>query len=442
MDIFYNLIEKYWKDFILSSSKKEHVFIKDIKHVEEFENEYYKELNIKDNKVREFNENLIDTNCNYEVKYNAPDSIIKEIYDLINLYSENPNWEKIKFKLDILSKFSLKSNIELKKYIKDISKQDDSINILILGAGPTGLLLANRINSLFKNNTFPKINILILDNRVKEEGIKMPFTRNRIFGVNLHLFTKIFPKFSCLTNLLKRGGIEIKYLEMLLYVYASHYKIPMYFSKKYETEKDINKLLDKGNFKLFFDCTAGRFKNEYINNSINFIPKNINYENEFGKIIINEEENIVKMEWKNNDYRYWISIDSFNKKDNLNGRNELTLRIINSNDYALLKTFNNHCINSKYLKILTKYLVNSTLIKKFNKTYKKNKNRKMKLTVFEINMIHKIKISEIIKIKNKNILYIGAGDTNFQSHFVVGAGLNRFLTLFEKIIHLIPLINN
>ncbi len=164
------------------------------------------------------------------------------------------------------------------------------------------------------------------------------------------------------------------------------------------------------------------------------------YENNFGKINIDENNNLVTMDWKKIKYKYWISIDSYDKKDNLKSKNEFSWRITKKEDYELLKNLNHYCMDSKYLKTLSKFIVNGTLSKKIKKLYEKIKTKKVKILIFEINMFHKLKISEIIKVNNKKVLYIGAGDTNFQSHFVVGAGLNRFLNLFEKIIHLIPII--
>jgi hypothetical protein len=65
------------------------------------------------------------------------------------------------------------------------------------------------------------------------------------------------------------------------------------------------------------------------------------YENNFGKINIDENNNLVTMDWKKIKYKYWISIDSYDKKDNLKSKNEFSWRITKKEDYELLKRYEN-----------------------------------------------------------------------------------------------------
>ena len=60
------------------------------------------------------------------------------------------------------------------------------------------------------------------------------------------------------------------------------------------------------------------------------------------------------------------------------------------------------------------------------------KNCIFKIDVWSIYIRHAIKICDIIKVNNKKVLYVGAGDTIFHSHFIVGAGLNRILDFTVK----------
>ena len=57
--------------------------------------------------------------------------------------------------------------------------------------------------------------------------------------------------------------------------------------------------------------------------------------------------------------------------------------------------------------------------------------------IWSIYIRHAIQASEIVKIGNYKLLYIGAGDTLFHSHFITGAGLNRILNFSVKCANLI-----
>ena len=59
-------------------------------------------------------------------------------------------------------------------------------------------------------------------------------------------------------------------------------------------------------------------------------------------------------------------------------------------------------------------------------------NYLFKFDVWGVYMRHQIKISDVIHINNKKILFIGAGDTIFHSHFITGAGLNRIFDFTVK----------
>ena len=52
--------------------------------------------------------------------------------------------------------------------------------------------------------------------------------------------------------------------------------------------------------------------------------------------------------------------------------------------------------------------------------------------IFRIYIRHAIKIADVFTINKQKVLYIGAGDTIFHSHFIIGAGLNRTLDFSVK----------
>jgi hypothetical protein len=61
----------------------------------------------------------------------------------------------------------------------------------------------------------------------------------------------------------------------------------------------------------------------------------------------------------------------------------------------------------------------------------------IKFDVWGIYIRHAIKISDVFKVNNREVLFIGAGDTIFHSHFITGAGLNRTLDFSVKCANMI-----
>ena len=61
-------------------------------------------------------------------------------------------------------------------------------NVVIIGAGPCGLYIANALKNKFKN----KINILVLDNHCDELHFKKPFSRRWLTNLPIKYFNKYF----------------------------------------------------------------------------------------------------------------------------------------------------------------------------------------------------------------------------------------------------------
>ena len=116
---------------------------------------------------------------------------------------------------------------------------------------------------------------------------------------------------------------------------------------------------------------------------------------------------------------------------------------IDINDYHDLILFNK--VKKKYftysniLKIITN--IKDEIDRNFLYTILKEKqnitNNLFSFDVWSIYIRHAIQPCEIFNIKGKKILYIGAGDTIFHSHFIVGAGLNRSLKFSIKCANLL-----
>ena len=370
-----------------------------------------------------------------------PKKTVNDIMKSFFSRDEFPSWNKLKILLDDFSNYLLYSTVELKKYTKQLqNRDDDTINILILGAGPTGLYIATYL--AYINLLTPKINILLIDNRIASEGYRLPYSRNRIFGLDLSLLNTFFPQFPCVQELIKQGGIEIKYLENIMYVLACGYGVPIYFTNKISNQYKLQKFIVENKIDIVYDCTGNRLKNNFIKpNTFNesvFFPKNIILVNDQYKIIC--EHNNCKLVWKNNiKNRFYLSMEVYNPKGKFIKTEIFSDPLVYAHDVALFSKFHNKFLMIKKNKIINALKIfdnmsDLNLSKKIQAILLENKNYFIKFAIIEAVFYHKITISTIIDQPNQKTLYIGAGDTIFSSHFGVGAGLNRLLVFIDYIV--------
>jgi hypothetical protein len=159
-------------------------------------------------------------------------------------------------------------------------KEDNPINIMIMGAGPLGLYTALYLNEYYNKNIIhgrdnkktilnQYVNILIIDNRIYKEGIKKPYTRSTQFGFDIEQIQPFIKQIFCWKNFDNnykgtRRFDFINILENLLYVAAYNENISMYFTKKLEDFNDIKTFP----YKIFTYYIAIFIK--ILNNSINY----------------------------------------------------------------------------------------------------------------------------------------------------------------------------
>ncbi|BCS83684.1 putative ORFan, which is homologous to Tupanvirus deep ocean [Cotonvirus japonicus] len=440
-----NYVNEIWHTYINNISKNSHVFLKDMNYVQDMIKMYANTVIINDNVKNniKFNECFDETPCNYVPNTILTNEKINEIYDDLTK-QKTINWNLLRNKLDEMSNYLLFSNIIFDEYKKVLrEKKSNTINVLILGSGPTGLYLANYINNI--NLLAPRINLLVIDNR-SVDGNRLPFSRNRIFGINFDMFSSFYSKFPCINELVAQGGIEIKYLENILIILAYKYNIPFYFTNKIKNERILKKFISKNKIDVIFDCTGGRFKNDFITK----IPNNF-FNSE--KILENDKFNVVKhqneyqLQWKNNiNGKFFLSMEIYDDNDKYISTELWTYNIIYAEDVKLFYKIHNKCFKIKPKKITEaiKYFNN---IKDLNLSLAiqnvliNNANNKIKFYVIETNMYHKISISEVIKQSHQSTIYIGCGDTIFSSHFVVGAGLSRLLTFINYVVWYMQTLN-
>jgi len=115
--------------------------------------------------------------------------------------------------------------------------------VLILGAGPVGLFTA-----LYLQLHIPDVAVLLADRRVQKEGVRRPYDRQTMFGIDVEQVSAVFPQFGRWAK--GRHFDFIFFLENLLFVAAFARGVPVCF-----TSSDLVAELDPS---LVFDCTGGR----------------------------------------------------------------------------------------------------------------------------------------------------------------------------------------
>ncbi len=156
----------------------------------------------------------------------------------------------------------------------------NKINILIIGAGATGLFLANIIKNIFAN----KIKLLLVDNRCLNKNIRKKFNRNWLTQLDFKSISKnIHPRFKKLLGSFGTNGsigIHLNIFEIILKLSCLAQGTNFFYSSEY----NASDLYDDG-IDIIFDATAGHlnlknnFSSEERNAIYNFeIPRGKNLE--------------------------------------------------------------------------------------------------------------------------------------------------------------------
>ena len=437
------------KSFQKLFSTTEHPFFTDIKKVNKISKQHIK-----------LQKEYIKYKIDYEPISIIPDDIKinmsykllkKQDIDMLSTEMNNMNWKKIHQIVSYMSQFILQSNVKNEKQLyKDLAKSDDeTINIMIIGSGPIGLYLACYLHLYYNKtimNSSPRVKIVLFDNRIDKPGFRKPYNRHRPFVTSSSYLNLVLPKIYCNNSNMKYLNINIYILEYLLYTIAiSHYNIPIIYNI-YKWE-DYLKIIEEGKFKVVFDCSGGKLQNNAISN-VNtewidkLFPPNKQYNIKINKKLIIESNNNIVLLAPYDDMNkfiknhYYSSLSVYKYDKTLSYITKYDIDITNNSDLKYINKLKNKNYTYTNIILLIKGIKNNIMRNfLFNIIINHEKQYSNYLFIFDIWSIyikHAIKISDIIQVNKHKALYIGAGDTIFHSHFIVGAGLNRTLDFTIK----------
>ncbi len=439
-----NNINKMFQDLFIGD---DHPFFNDIKKVIKLKKEYNEKIKNAINNdctYKALSKNIESTNINIK-DYDELD--IKEMNKLLKEINNVLNYNKILNLVSYMSKFMIKSNTspqaEKKLYEKISTNKDTSKikNVMIIGSGPVGLFIACYLSIYYNQSQmthFPNVNIIMYDSRIEKPGFRKPYNRQRLFSTNSKYLNMIIPKLFCWKDVNKDYiMINIFILEYILFTIVNSYNIPMiYEDYSWDDYKDI---INKGKFDVVFNCTGGKLNHDAIkiNKKDAEWLDNIELTGMDRKLTVDIDKNLVLLENDSkhiDNYFYGSVVLYYKEPKGLYFYKNFDIDINNKHDLVYLNKYkdkyyhyNNAIEIIKGIKDDTNRNLLYSLLKEHN-----YEDYIIEFDVWGVYMRHGIKISDVFKVNNRDILFIGAGDTIFHSHFITGAGLNRIFDFTVK----------
>lgn len=376
--------------------------------------------------------------CKHSVKKTITPKHLHEIYQKIT-NPKTTDFKTVRKYLNLLYNYNLPSTVPDLKHSTELNKDRD-ISIIIVGAGPVGLYTALYLRSLYHkyNSLNIKANILLVDNRIYKEGVKLPYSRVTMFGFNINYIQPFINQINCWKNKNINDVIQFDYiniLENLLYLIAFNKNIPMYFTKKLETYDSVVEFANKYNYKYIFDCTGGRLKPTF-KPSFSWDK----YKFKSGKYEIKDVDNMYRLHEDDKVYKRTVlvlQIFDKNMKQYTTG-NQFGF-VTNSEDRDLTKLFRNKCLHvDDYIK-LSKHFKDNRLRNLYpNILNSKVKNIKyVKITAFNVNAYH---VKQAAKLINDRLMYVGLGNSLGLSEFGIYFGLEKGMFFAKYVCNLLSAV--
>jgi len=424
-----------------------HPFFRDIRSVNMLAHSYIDYQKDKITNKIDYKNTVIPENVDRNNKYSREVSI-NDLNQINNELNKVSNWNKIFKIISTISIYVIKSNVSDEEKLYDsLHKDKGKKNIAIIGSGPIGLFLGCYLELYYNRgslNNYPKVNIVVFDSRIEKPGLRKPYTRQRPFATSSKYLSLLVPKIYSWDNNKERNSIFINIfiLEYILYTKAIlEYNLPIVYND-YDWN-DYKQIFKKGNFQVVFDCTGGRLKTDLFKNIDTTWMDNINKIDKVSdkQLMIIPENNLVHLidypkdkKFKQN--HFYCSLTTVKDDKEFSFVNKFDIDITNEKDLMFLNK-----LKKKYYTLDSIFQIISNIIDDTNRNYlysilikykEKYNTNLFSFDVWAIYIRHALQVAETFNIDDKKLLYIGAGDTIFHSHFITGAGLNRTINFSVK----------
>ena len=329
--------------------------------------------------------------CKFNPTKKLSSKYIENFYELLT--NSNTKYKLIQDKCYEMTEYLLPSTIKDINKWKRYPDTENTINIMILGSGPVGLYTALYLHKTYnkpeniKEFSPKKINIIIVDNRIKKEGLKMPYSRATQFNFSKQEIQPFLNTIFCWEMFTKgdTGGFDFIYvLENILYICAYHAQIPMLFTKQFNDHDNFKKFIDKENIHLLFDCSGGR-TNMKINKNIFKLRHEYKFKEGNQEIIFNKKTKYYEFNENNEIYTKPIIRLQLLDKDNREipiGNVFVHLKDDEINDLELVTKYKDICLTPEdYLKIAS-WFKNHQLRHLYQVLTKEVKPKTVKLILF------------------------------------------------------------
>lgn len=196
--------------------------------------------------------------CRYVPQATMTPDRLDQLYSLLQ---ETDSFDSIRSALMEMYDFNLPSTVS----DPERHFEDDTINILVVGAGPVGLFTSLYLMECLEQiSTRRKYRLLLIDNRVDCEGVRRPYTRLTQFGFDVRELIPFIPRITYWKRRDKsnRHFDFISVLENILFLVAFHRKVPMYFTRLLETMDAVRDFARRKKIRFILDCSGGRLRKD------------------------------------------------------------------------------------------------------------------------------------------------------------------------------------